>query len=120
MIHYSLENLLPVDINGYYGNFGGAYVPESLKRNIAELASAYRRLVIDPSFMANFDRLMHEYVGRPTPLYRVDGLSRRYGAEVYLEDQERIRETMRAWPAGKTHGETQDYCWNRTAWCGCR
>lgn len=88
MIHYSLENLLPVDINGYYGNFGGAYVPESLKRNIAELDSAYRRLVIDPSFMADFDRLMHEYVGRPTPLYRADSLSRRYGAEIYLKRED--------------------------------
>lgn len=88
MMHYSLDNLLPVDINGYYGNFGGAYVPESLKRNIAELDSAYRKLMQDPEFMSDFDRLMHEYVGRPTPLYRADGLSRRYGAEIYLKRED--------------------------------
>lgn len=66
MIHYPLDNLLPVDENGYYGEFGGAFVPEVLERNIKELESAFREYVKDESFRKEFDSLLHDYVGRGT------------------------------------------------------
>lgn len=88
MLHYPLTNLLPVDANGYYGEFGGAYVPEQLKANIDELDKAFRRYVDDPAFNAEFDRLLHDYVGRPTPLYRADKLSEIYGTNIYLKRED--------------------------------
>lgn len=88
MIHYDLSNKLPVDKNGYYGDFGGAYIPDALRENIAELDEAFRRYVGDAEFMADFDRLLHDYVGRPTPLYFASALSKATGARVYLKRED--------------------------------
>lgn len=88
MIHYPLDNLLPVDENGYYGEFGGSFVPEVLERNIRELESAFREYVNDESFRKEFDSLLHDYVGRPTPLYRAERLSRLYGTNIYLKRED--------------------------------
>lgn len=88
MIHYDLSNKLPVDKNGYYGDFGGAYIPDALRENIAELDEAFRRYVGDAEFMADFDRLLHDYVGRPTPLYFASALSKAFGARVYLKRED--------------------------------
>ena len=88
MIHYPLDNLLPVDENGYYGEFGGAFVPEVLERNIRELESAFREYVNDESFRKEFDSLLHDYVGRPTPLYKAERLSQLYGTNIYLKRED--------------------------------
>lgn len=88
MIHYSYENLLPVDKNGFYGEFGGAFIPESLKSNLEELESAFRKYIADPEFQAEFERLLRDYVGRPSPLYHAESLSRIYGAQIYLKRED--------------------------------
>lgn len=88
MKHYSYENLLPVNSDGFYGAFGGAFVPERLKRNLLFLEQTFREQIADVGFQEEFERLLHDYAGRPTPLYRSAYLSRRYGAEVYLKRED--------------------------------
>ena len=82
------RSLLPVDEDGYYGRFGGAYIPEILHRNVEELKKAFYRYVDDPDFNREFDRLMRDYVGRPSPLYRADRLSAHYGTNIYLKRED--------------------------------
>ena len=82
------EKVLPVDGNGYYGRFGGAYIPEILHRNIEDLTEAYRTYVGTDEFNEGFGRLLRDYVGRPTPLYRADRLSEYYGTGVYLKRED--------------------------------
>lgn len=88
MLHYPLDNLLPVNECGYYGEFGGAYIPEILRKNIDELNSAFRRYVNDADFRNDFDRLLQDYVGRPTPLYYASRLSEKYGANIFLKRED--------------------------------
>lgn len=88
MLNYNLDNILPVDADGFYGEFGGAYVPARLKVNMAELDAAFRKYVTDPEFLTEFDRLLHDYVGRPTPLYHASRLSNMYGAKIYLKRED--------------------------------
>ena len=57
------------DINGFYGKFGGQFVPETLMTAVIELDKAYREAKADPSFQAELDELLKNYVGRETPLY---------------------------------------------------
>ena len=79
---------LPVDNHGYYGRFGGAYIPEILHSNIEHLEKAYRRWADDPEFKAEYDRLLRDYVGRPSPLYRADRLSEKYATNIYLKRED--------------------------------
>ena len=79
---------LPVDDKGYYGRFGGAYIPEILHRNVETLSQAFDRYIDDPEFNAEFDRLLRDYVGRPSPLYRADRLSELYGTNIYLKRED--------------------------------
>ena len=58
-----------VDEKGYYGDFGGAFIPEMLYPNVAELRENYLKITAEPSFKKEFDELLKAYVGRPTPLY---------------------------------------------------
>lgn len=82
------QRLLPIDTNGYYGCFGGAYIPEILHRNVKELGEAFDRYVNDDDFMKEFDRLMRDYVGRPSPLYRANRLSEQYDTNIYLKRED--------------------------------
>lgn len=89
MIHYSFnDRILPVDNDGFYGNFGGAYVPAELKSRLDEVNAAYREAIADPEFVKTFESLMHDYVGRPTPLYKAEALSQKYGAKIYLKRED--------------------------------
>lgn len=89
MIHYSFnDRILPVDNDGFYGNFGGAYVPAELKSRLDEVNAAYREAIADPEFVKTFESLMHDYVGRPTPLYKAEALSQKYGARIYLKRED--------------------------------
>ncbi len=76
------------DENGYYGNFGGAYIPEMLYPNIEELKSQYLQMIADPAFKKEFDSLLRDYVGRPSPLYLAQRLSEKYGANIYLKRED--------------------------------
>jgi tryptophan synthase beta chain len=77
-----------VDENGYYGSFGGAFIPEMLYPNVEELRGHYLSIVHEESFQREFQKLLHDFVGRPTPLYLGKRLSERYGAKIYLKRED--------------------------------
>ncbi|MBL7876125.1 MAG: tryptophan synthase subunit beta [Cyclobacteriaceae bacterium] len=77
-----------VDKRGYYGQFGGAYIPEMLYPNVEELREKYLDIIYDPVFQKEFDNLLKDYVGRPTPLYKANRLSEKYKATVYLKRED--------------------------------
>lgn len=82
-----MENI-KVDEHGYYGDFGGAYVPEMLYPNVHLLQEKYLDIINDPSFQKEFDALLKDYVGRPTPLYFAKRLSEQIGAKIYLKRED--------------------------------
>lgn len=77
-----------VNERGYYGNFGGAFIPEMLYPNVEELRQNYLSIMNDPGFQAEFRRLLRDYVGRPTPLFLAERLSEKYGTQVYLKRED--------------------------------
>jgi tryptophan synthase beta chain len=77
-----------VDEHGYYGKFGGAYIPEMLHPNVEELQEQYLKIMNDAAFQKEFQELLTDYVGRPTPLYLAKRLSEKYGATVYLKRED--------------------------------
>lgn len=77
-----------VDPRGYYGKFGGAYIPEMLYPNVEELRENYFRIIHEESFQREFHKLLKDYVGRPTPLYFATRLSEKYGASIYLKRED--------------------------------
>ena len=78
------------DVNeqGYYGQFGGAYIPEMLYPNVEELREKYLSIIYEPGFQAEFHKLLKDYVGRPTPLYLSKRLSEKYKATIYLKRED--------------------------------
>ena len=78
------------DVNeqGFYGDFGGAFIPEMLYPNIQELKSSYRKILNDDAFKKELASLLKDYVGRPTPLYFAKRLSEHYGANIYLKRED--------------------------------
>lgn len=77
-----------VDENGFYGDFGGAFVPEMLYPNVTELRNNYRQICETDSFQKQFHDLLRDYAGRPTPLYFASRLSQKYGARIYLKRED--------------------------------
>lgn len=77
-----------IDKEGYYGNFGGAFVPEILRANITELKRCFYELRTDPAFIAEWEQLLQDYVGRPSPLYLAERLSRHYQCCIYLKRED--------------------------------
>lgn len=82
------QSIYQVDENGYYGKFGGAYIPEMLYPNVEELREHYLKIIYDPSFQAEFHQLLKNYVGRPTPLYFASRLSEKFGAKIFLKRED--------------------------------
>ncbi|MFL0682509.1 MAG: tryptophan synthase subunit beta [Algoriphagus aquaeductus] len=80
--------MIRVDEKGFYGKFGGAYIPEMLHPNIEELRDNYEAIVASPEFQQEFQTLLRDFVGRPTPLYFANRLSERYGAKIYLKRED--------------------------------
>lgn len=76
------------DQSGFYGPFGGAYIPEMLHANVAELQDVYLNIIQEPGFKQDFDELLKDYVGRPSPLYLAKKLSAKYGANIYLKRED--------------------------------
>jgi tryptophan synthase beta chain len=74
--------------HGYYGQFGGAYIPEMLHRNVEELRTKYLDIINDESFQKEFRELLHDYAGRPTPLYHAKRLSEKFGTTIYLKRED--------------------------------
>lgn len=76
------------DQSGFYGPFGGAFIPEMLHANIAELQEVYLNIIEDPDFKQEFSDLLRDYVGRPSPLYLAKKLSAKYKANIYLKRED--------------------------------
>ena len=77
-----------VNEKGYYGDFGGAFIPEMLYPNVEELRKQYLEISRSPDFKLEFDALLKDYVGRPTPLYFAKNLSAKYNAKIYLKRED--------------------------------
>jgi tryptophan synthase beta chain len=77
-----------VDERGYYGDFGGAFIPEMLYPNVEELRSRYLDIIAEPSFQEEFHALLRDFVGRPTPLFKAERLSAKYKTNIYLKRED--------------------------------
>lgn len=77
-----------VDKNGYYGEFGGAFIPEMLYPNVEELRSRYLEIMQEAAFQREFRQLLRDYVGRPTPLYPARRLSERFQTNIFLKRED--------------------------------
>jgi tryptophan synthase beta chain len=81
-------NSFSVSETGYYGNYGGAYIPEMLYPNVEQLRSMYLDIMQDEGFRKEFDELLRDFVGRPTPLYFAKRLSEKYNTQIYLKRED--------------------------------
>ena len=77
-----------VDKNGFFGRYGGAYVPEILYKCVHDLQDAYLDILGSDEFKREYHQLLRDYVGRPSPLYYADRMSRRYGCRLYLKRED--------------------------------
>ena len=82
------EKKIAIDERGYYGEFGGAYVPEMLHANVKELQDCYLDVLADKKFQKEFRDLLKNYVGRATPLYFAKRLSAKYNTQIYLKRED--------------------------------
>jgi len=76
------------DEKGYYGSFGGAYIPEMLHKNVEELRTKYLDIIYEETFQQEFQQLLRDYVGRPTPLFLAERMSKRYKVTIYLKRED--------------------------------
>lgn len=83
-----MKNFRQVDDNGYYGQFGGAYIPEVLYKTVEELKLQYLPIIESESFQQEFHQLLRDYVGRPSPLYHARRMSEKYGCKLYLKRED--------------------------------
>ena len=79
-----------VDSNGFYGDFGGAYIPEILYDNVETLKNSYLEIIDDPSFRKEYEDLLRDYAGRPSPLFLAKRLSEKHGCKIYLKREDAI------------------------------
>lgn len=77
-----------VNENGYFGDFGGAYIPEMLYPNVEYLRQQYLKIIYEPVFQQEFQQLLKDYVGRPSPLFLAERLSEKYGTTIYLKRED--------------------------------
>ncbi|MDE5420029.1 tryptophan synthase subunit beta [Labilibaculum sp. DW002] len=82
------DNKYAVNDRGYYGQFGGAYIPELMRANVDELRENYLKILSSEQFQKDYARLLDNYVGRPTPLTKVENLSKRFGTNIYLKRED--------------------------------
>lgn len=80
--------MIRVDEKGFYGKFGGAYIPEMLHPNIEELRENYEAIVATKEFQDEYHSLLRDFVGRPTPLYFAERMSEKYGAKIYFKRED--------------------------------
>jgi len=81
-------NTYQIDSNGYYGEFGGAYIPEILYKTVETLKESYLPIIESPEFKKEYHALLRDYVGRPSPLYYASRMSRKYGCKLYLKRED--------------------------------
>ena len=88
ILYEATKNFTFPNEQGYYGRFGGAYIPEMLHRNVEELRTKYLEIIGEESFQKEYQQLLQDYVGRPTPLYFAERLSKQYGAQIFLKRED--------------------------------
>ena len=88
MTETTLQPSFNVTERGYYGDFGGAYIPEMLYPNVEELRQNYLKIMAEPDFQTEFQALLRDFVGRPTPLFFAKRLSEKYGCKIYLKRED--------------------------------
>ena len=86
--NFKKMNTFQVNTEGYYGDFGGAYIPEVLYACVENLRKEYLNILNDPEFQQEFNDLLRDYVGRPSPLYLAKRLSDKYGGKIYLKRED--------------------------------
>jgi tryptophan synthase beta chain len=84
----SVKTSFAVDANGFYGEFGGAFIPEMLYHNVETLRKQYLKIMKSKDFQKEFKSLLADFVGRPTPLYLAENLSKRYGCTIFLKRED--------------------------------
>ena len=82
------DSIYNVNEKGYYGQFGGAFIPEMLYPNVEELRVSYLSIIAEPAFQEEFQTLLKDYVGRPTPLFLAKRLSEKYNTTIYLKRED--------------------------------
>jgi tryptophan synthase beta chain len=97
-----------VNEKGYYGEFGGSWIPEMMYTNIDELKTRYLEIIESEAFKNEFDDLMKNYVGRPSPLYFAKRLSEHYGSKIYLK-----REDLNHTGSHKLNNTIGQICWQK-------
>ncbi|MDR1436727.1 MAG: tryptophan synthase subunit beta [Candidatus Symbiothrix sp.] len=85
---YPVRGAFQVSEDGYYGEFGGAYIPEILHSNVDALKNAYKEILNEEGFRQEFQMLLRDYAGRPTPLYPAKRLSEKYECRIYLKRED--------------------------------
>jgi tryptophan synthase beta chain len=83
-----MKNFATPSVEGYYGDFGGAYIPEMLYQNVEQLKSVYLEIYSDSAFQKEFQQLLSDYVGRPTPLFYAERLSKKFSTKIYLKRED--------------------------------
>lgn len=83
-----MNETFTADKNGYYGEFGGAFIPEMLRQNVESLRAVYHRIIESTEFQKEFTGLLRNYAGRPSPLFFAKRLSDKYGAKIYLKRED--------------------------------
>lgn len=103
-----------VDENGFYGDYGGAFIPEMLFRNVREIRKNYKEILFSESFRKEYTALLTDFVGRPSPLFYASRLSAEYRAEIYLKREDlnhtgahKINNTMGQILLAKSLGKTR-------------
>jgi len=86
--HTGRQGAFSPDEQGYYGKFGGAYIPEMLHRNVEELRTKYLDIINEAGFQKEYQQLLEDYVGRPTPLFFAERLSKKYGTKIFLKRED--------------------------------
>ena len=82
------QSAFEVSNKGYYGQFGGAFIPEMLYPNVEELRQNYLKIIAEPSFQREYQDLLKDFVGRPTPLFLAERLSEKIGTKIYLKRED--------------------------------
>ncbi len=82
------QSFVHPDTEGYYGNFGGAYIPEMLYRNVSELREQYLNIIHSADFRKEMESLLRDYVGRPTPLFLSERLGKELNTQLYLKRED--------------------------------
>ena len=83
-----MKSTFQPDKNGYFGQYGGAYIPELLYPNVKEIEDHYIQIIASKAFQQEYKSLLKDYVGRPSPLYYAKRLSGKYGTHIYLKRED--------------------------------